>query len=291
MRPDIAPLALLATHAGIGLRAQHHADVIARRPCVGWFEAHSENYFAPGGAQPAALESIRAHYPVALHGVGLSLGSADPLDLGHVTQLARLIRRFEPFIVSEHLSWGALGGLHSNDLLPLPYTEESLHHVAARVRELQDRLGRQVLVENLSSYLEFSGSTLTEWEFLAALAAESGCGLLFDVNNAYVNQCNHGSSAERFIEALPPAIVGEMHLAGHTVNRVDGREIRIDTHGTPVCDEVWRLYGLAARRFPQAPTLIEWDTDIPALEVLAAEAAHADAVARVARGRPDANTG
>jgi hypothetical protein len=282
---------MVATHAGIGLRAQHHADAIARRPRVGWFEAHGENYFAPGGSQPASLESIRAHYPVALHGVGLSLGSADPLDLGHVAQLARLIRRFEPFIVSEHLSWGSLGGLHSNDLLPLPYTEESLRHVAARVRELQDRLGRQVLIENLSSYLQFSGSTLTEWEFLVALAADTGCGLLFDVNNAYVNQCNHGSSAESFIAALPPGIVGEMHLAGHAINRIGGREIRIDTHGTPVCDEVWRLYGLAARRFPHAPTLIEWDTDIPTLEVLVAEAARADVVARDARGRPDAHAG
>jgi hypothetical protein len=264
--------------------------VIACRPQVGWFEAHSENYFAAGGCQPAYLEKVRANYPLALHGVGLSLGSWEPLDAAHVAQLSRLITRYEPCIVSEHLSWGALGGRHTNDLLPLPYTEESLAHVTTKLRELQDRLGRQVLIENLSSYLEFGGSTMTEWDFLAALARDTNCGLLLDINNAYVNQCNHGSSARCFIESLPPQIVGEMHLAGHTINRIGDREFRIDTHGTQVCDEVWELYGLAARRFPSAPTLIEWDTDIPALEVLVAEAARADEVADAARRRPDAAT-
>ncbi|MFO1426449.1 MAG: DUF692 domain-containing protein [Steroidobacteraceae bacterium] len=269
--------------AGIGLRAQHHERILATRPRVGWFEAHPENYFAAGGAAPACLERVRADYPLSLHGVGLSLGSCEPLDLAHVAELARLVRRFEPFVVSEHLSWGAAAGRHGNDLLPLPYTEEALQHVAGRVRELQERLGRQVLIENLSSYLEFGESTLTEWDFLAALVAESGCGLLFDVNNAYVNQCNHGGSAERFIDALPQHAVGELHLAGHSINRIAGREIRIDTHGSQVCEEVWALFRQAVRRFPRAPALIEWDTDIPALEVLVAEAGRADAETTRAR--------
>jgi len=272
----------LPAAAGIGLRAPHHGALLASRPPVGWLEAHSENYFAPGGAQPAILERLRADYPLALHGVGLSIGSSDPLDATHVANLQRMIARFEPALVSEHLSWGAIGGLHLNDLLPLPHSEEALRHVASRVAELQQRLGRQVLIENVSSYLQFEGSTLTEWDFLAALVAESGCALLLDVNNVYVSARNHGFDPRGFIAALPAAAIGEIHLAGHDVHRVDGREIRIDTHAHPVCDEVWSLYAFAIARLGPVPTLVEWDTDIPPLEALVAEAARADAVAREA---------
>ena len=266
--------------AGIGLRAPHHDALLATRPRVGWLEAHAENYFAPGGAQPAILEKLRAEYPVALHGVGLGLGSAGPLDLVHVAQLRRLVERYQPLFVSEHLCWGRVAGSHLNDLLPLPYTEEALVHVAARVDELQQRLGRQVLIENLSSYLQFGASTLTEWEFLAALVQRSGCGLLLDVNNVYVSARNHGFDPRQFLAALPVAAVGEIHLAGHDVEPCGARELLIDTHGREVCDEVWTLYRAALQRFGPVPTLIEWDTDLPALEVLVAEAARADAVRR-----------
>jgi uncharacterized protein (UPF0276 family) len=273
----------LPAAAGIGLRAPHHAALLASRPAVGWLEAHSENYFAEGGAQPAVLERLRADYPLSLHGVGLALGSVDPHDATHLAQLRRMISRFAPALVSEHLCWGAIGGLHLNDLLPLPYTEEALRHVASRVAELQQRLGRQVLIENVSSYLQFTDSTLAEWDFLAALVTETGCGLLLDVNNVYVSACNHGFDPRVFIGALPAAAIGEIHLAGHDVEQVDGREMRIDTHAHAVCDEVWSLYRFALERFGPVPTLIEWDTDIPALEVLVAEAARADAVARAVR--------
>jgi len=270
----------LPAAAGIGLRAPHHDALQAGRPAVGWLEAHSENYFPQGGAQPAILERLRADYPLALHGVGLSIGSADPLDLAHVATLRRMISRFEPALVSEHLCWGSIGGQHLNDLLPLPHSEEALRHVATRVLELQQRLGRQVLIENVSSYLRFEGSTLSEWDFLAALVAETGCGLLLDVNNVHVNARNHGFAARDYIAALPAAAIGEIHLAGHDVRHVGGREIRIDTHGQPVCEDVWALYRFAIATLGPVPTLIEWDTDIPPLERLVAEAARADAEAR-----------
>ncbi len=270
----------LPAAAGIGLRAPHHGDLLASRPAIGWLEAHSENYFPRGGAQPAILERLRADYPLALHGVGLSIGSADPLDAAHVAALQRLIERFEPALVSEHLCWGAIGGQHLNDLLPLPYTEEALRHVAARVSELQHRLGRQVLIENVSSYLQFAGATLTEWEFLSALVAATGCALLLDVNNVYVNARNHGFDPQAFIVALPAAAVAEIHLAGHEVRCVDGVELRVDTHDRPLCDAVWSLYEFALARLGPVPTLVEWDTDLPPLPVLLAEAARADDVAR-----------
>ncbi|HEU4531690.1 MAG TPA: DUF692 domain-containing protein, partial [Steroidobacteraceae bacterium] len=264
--------------AGIGLRAQHHRAIMESRPAVGWLEAHSENYFAPGGPQPHILERIRAEYPLSLHGVGLSLGTIDELDREHLANLKRIVGRFEPALVSEHLSWGAIHGTHFNDLLPLPYTREALAHMVARVVQVQEFLGRQILVENVSSYLQFTGAEMTEWEFLAALARESGCGLLLDVNNVYVNAHNHGLDAHAFIGSLPVGAVQEMHLAGHARNPGDGRDILIDTHGSHVCEEVWSLYEAAVRRFGDVPALIEWDTDIPALDVLVAEAARADSV-------------
>ena len=264
--------------AGIGLRAGHYDAVLDRRPPVGWLEVHSENYFGAGGKPLDYLERIRAHYPLSLHGVGLSIGSTDPLDHRHLAALKRLIQRFEPALVSEHLSWGSVGGRHFNDLLPLPYTEEALDHLAARVSQVQEVLGRQVLIENPSSYLQYVESTIPEWEFLAELARRSGCGVLLDVNNIYVSACNHGFDASAYLRAIPRPAVQEIHLAGFTVNRFDDGEILIDTHNQPVCLAVWTLYRQAVQRFGEIPTLIEWDTDLPELTVLVAEAERADAI-------------
>jgi uncharacterized protein len=267
-----------ALHAGIGLRAIHHREVIARGPAVGWFEAHSENYFARGGMARRVIEAVRQNYPLSLHGVGLSMGSTDPLDATHLAEIVRLTRELHPMLVSEHLSWGSAGGRFTNDLLPLPYTEEALQHMVSRVSQVQDALGRQMLIENVSSYLQFEHSHIDEWDFLAELARRSGCGLLLDVNNVYVSAMNHGFDALRFLNGLPCGVVQEMHLAGHSIHTVGGREIRIDTHNAPVCDDVWALYAAALDRFGPVPTLIEWDTDIPALDVLVAEAHKADRV-------------
>jgi uncharacterized protein (UPF0276 family) len=272
----------LPLRAGIGLRAQHHADIVAHKPAVGWFEAHSENYFAAGGAQRAYLAKIRADYALSLHGVGLSIGSTDPLNGAHLEQIVRLVHDFEPMLVSEHLSWSSVGGRFTNDLLPLPYTEESLRHMITRVRDVQDVLGRQILIENVSSYLQFTCSRIPEWEFLTSLAEESGCGILLDVNNVYVGARNHGFESHAYLRGLPCSAVREIHLAGHTARRIGRHEILIDSHNMPVCDAVWELYAAAVERFSGVPALIEWDADIPALELLVAEAHKADAIAGVA---------
>jgi hypothetical protein len=254
----------------------HHESLVQQRPAVGWIEAHTENYFHDGGPQLIALERARALYPLSLHGVGLGLGSAAPLDREHLGRVKRAIDRFEPALVSEHACWGHSGGEHFNDLLPLPQTEEALRHLASRVREVQDVLGRQILVENLSSYLAFTSSQLTEWEFLSALVEESGCSLLLDVNNIFVNSVNLGLDPLKYIAGVPPAAVQEIHLAGHLRRQVGDRVLLIDDHGSAVCPEVWRLFEAALQRFGPVPTLIEWDTDVPALDVLVAEAALAD---------------
>ncbi len=264
--------------AGIGLRAAHHLDVLAAWPDVAWFEAHSENYFADGGSHVECLSRIAERYPISLHGVGLSLGSTDPLSREHLAHLARAVERFRPRLVSEHLSWSSVGGRFANDLLPLPYTEEALRHVSGRIAQVQDALGRQILIENVSSYLTYRCSTLPEWEFVAGVAAESGCGILLDLNNIFVAAHNHGFACDAYLEGIPVGAVQEFHLAGHTRTVVDGRPMLIDTHAAPVCDAVWALYRRALARFGARPTLIEWDADIPALEVLRAEASKADAV-------------
>ncbi len=273
---------VLPAQAGIGLRAVHHDEFLASPPDVGWVEAHSENYFALGGAQPWFLEQIRSRYPLSLHGVGLSIGSTEPLDVTHLANWRRLIARFEPALVSEHLCWSSAGGVFSNDLLPLPYTREALDHLVSRMSQVQEALGRQMLIENVSSYLEFKSSEMPEWVFVAELAQRAGCGILLDVNNIYVSACNHAFDARQFIDAMPATAIGEIHLAGHSINRIDQRQIRIDTHSTHVCDAVWDLYEYAIHKFGPVPTLIEWDLDIPALPVLAAEAARADRHARLA---------
>jgi uncharacterized protein (UPF0276 family) len=246
---------------------------------VGWVEAHSENYFARGGAQCSYLERIRQFYPLSLHGVGLSIGSTDPLNNAHLRQIGRLIREFEPMLVSEHLSWSSVEGRFTNDLLPLPYTEEALQHMICRVRDVQDYFGRQILIENVSSYLQFNHSSLSEWDFLGQLAAQSGCGILLDINNVYVSAQNHGFDAQQYLTSLPRTAVKEMHLAGHTTRQIGPRQILIDTHNRHVCDPVWELYAFAVCHFGVVPTLIEWDADIPPLEELVAEAHKADRLA------------
>lgn len=262
--------------SGIGLRAEHYDAMLARRPRLGFLEVHSENYFGAGGRPRAVLDALARDYALSLHGVGLSLGSTDALNMAHLARLRALTDRYSPRLVSEHLSWSSVDGRYFHDLLPLPYTEEALGHIAERIERVQDYLGRRILIENLSSYVEYSHSTIPEWEFLTAVAARSGCGILLDVNNIYVSSCNHGFDAAHYLRSIPTHFVGEMHLAGHTVRSTPDGTILIDTHNRPVSAPVWQLFELAARQFADAPALIEWDTDLPALEALLAEAARAD---------------
>lgn len=264
--------------AGIGLRFPHHRAVRDEKPAIGWLEAHPENYMG-GGAPLAHLDAIRRDYPLSLHGVGLSLGSADGLDEQHLGRLERLIARVEPGLVSEHLAWSAIDGRHFADLLPLPLTEEALAVVCRNVGIAQERLKRRLLIENPSTYLRYRHSTIPEWEFMAAIAARTGCGVLCDVNNIFVSACNHGFDPRCYLHALPREPVAEIHLAGHSVRRLDdGRTIRIDDHGSRVCDEVWALYAEAVALFGRVPTLIEWDTRVPPLSVLLDEAARAQTI-------------
>ncbi|MBT6273948.1 MAG: DUF692 domain-containing protein [Chromatiales bacterium] len=266
--------------AGVGLRAEHYQATIDTLPKVGWLEVHGENYFAEGGAPLRYLEALRSEYPLSIHCVGMSLGSVDPLNDAHLFRLKELVQRFEPALVSDHLCWSSIDGQYYNDLLPLPYTEESLEHVAARVREVQDRLGCQLLVENLSSYLTYNHSTIAEWDFLTAVAEYSGCALLLDVNNVYVSAHNHGFDAHQFVTSVPSRHVAEIHVAGHAVNHVDGQDILIDDHASAVCDGVWALLEATIAHIGPKPCLVEWDTDLPDLPVLVAEALRADRVLR-----------
>jgi uncharacterized protein len=261
---------------GIGLRSPHLAEIVESRPAIGWLEVHAENYMG-GGPGLRALERLRADYPISLHGVGLSLGSAEGLDAVHLERLARLVERLDPGLVSEHLSWSIVGGAYLNHLLPLPYTDETLALLCHHVSAAQERLGRRLLIENPSGYLRFRDSPIPEPEFLSELARRTGCGLLCDVNNVFVTCANLGGDPVAWLDAVHPAAVGEMHLAGHAVNDADGRPIRIDDHGSPVCDDVWRLYEHALRRYGSVATLVEWDTDVPPLAVLLGEAAKAEA--------------
>ena len=270
--------------AGIGLRAPHVGELLATRPAVPWLEVHPENYMM-GGAALASLETARRDYPISFHGVGLSLGSAGEIDRRHLERLKTLVDRIEPCLVSEHLSWSTSGGAYLNHLLPLPYTNETLAVVASHIHEVQETLGQSILIENPSSYLRFRHSTIPEPEFLAELARRTGCGLLCDVNNIYVTAWNLGLDAIAYLGALPTATVGEMHLAGHARNDADGQTILIDDHGSRVAPPVWTLYHEALQRFGAVPTLVEWDTDIPELSVLLAEACTADGLLEAARTR------
>ena len=264
----------LPDSAGIGLRGPHVARVSSEKPPVGWLEVHSENYFVDGGPAIAALETIRRDYPVSLHGVGLSLGSADALDAGHLARLKQLIARIDPAAVSEHLCWSHVDGRHLNDLLPLPFSEEALTLLCERIDAVQCALRRTLLVENVSTYVRFDDDAMSEWDFVAAVARRAGCKLLFDVNNIYVNAVNHGFDASVYLAAIPDDAVAEIHLAGFDSTG----SCLIDTHGTRVAAPVWALYRDAIARFGRKPTLIEWDTDIPPLEVLLDEAGQAQSI-------------
>ena len=264
----------IPAQAGIGLRSHHFREILDAPPPVACMETHPENYFGDGGASLRVLERIRSQYQLSFHGVGLSLGSTDPIDHTHLHKLKGLIDHFEPAFVSEHLSWSSVGGRSFNDLLPLPYTQESLDHVCARIDEVQTVLKRPLLIENITRYLTWQDSTMPEGVFMAEAARTTGCGILLDINNVYVNAVNFGLDPLEVLRAIPARAVQEMHLAGF--DRF-GRML-IDTHGQPVYPEVWNLYRWAIHHFGPRPTLIEWDTNLPPLAVLVEQATQADAI-------------
>lgn len=272
-------------NAGIGLKSCHYGEILERLPPLGFLEIHAENYMGVGemgmGGPPHRwLGAIRQAYELSIHGVGLSLGSTGPLDRDHLDALTRLVQRYQPRWVSEHLAWSRADGVYVNDLLPIPYTERSLAHFADHVDETQNRLGRTILIENPSATFAYADSDMGEAEFLAQLVKRTGCGILLDVNNLYVSARNIGLDEHAYLAALPSGAIGEIHLAGHTTRRIDPQtEIRIDDHGSAVCPEVWALYTTATRQLGARPTLIEWDNDIPALDILLAEADRADRAA------------
>ena len=259
---------------GVGLRSEHFPFILADRPSVDWFEAISENFLDTGGRPLQVLEQVRRRAPVALHGVSLSIGSTDPLDLSYLSKLKALADRIEPAIVSDHLCWTGVEGENLHDLLPLPFTEEAIRHITGRVQRVQEILGRPVLLENVSSYVAYQHSTMPEWQFLTAVARRSGCGILLDLNNVYVNSVNHGFNPMEYLRGIPGELVGQFHLAGHTHRG----ELLFDTHSRPVIEPVWDLYREALKLYGPVPTLIEWDEDIPPFEYLAAEATQARAI-------------
>jgi uncharacterized protein (UPF0276 family) len=273
----MAVAADIPARAGVGLKARHYEDILGQRPDIGWFEAHAENYMGAGGPPHHYLEAICRDYPLSLHGVGLSIGGDGPLDEAHLGRLKGLNERYEPGLVSEHLAWSSHGGVFFNDLLPLPYTPEAVVRVSEHIDRLQAVLRRRILLENPSTYVAFEGSEMDEIEFLKAVAARSGCGLLLDVNNALVSATNQDGNAEAYIDAFPMALVGEIHLAGHARDRDDaGALLLIDAHDRKVDDRVWTLYARAIARGGAKPTLIEWDNAVPAWKTLFAEARTAE---------------
>lgn len=274
------PFKTLPTTSGVSLKPKHYRTILDQSPRIGWFEVHPENYMGAGGAPHNYLSQIRSHYPLSMHGVGMSLGSADGLDKDHLQALAALVKRYEPEQVSEHLAWSHYNGVFLNDLLPLPYNDESLAVVVENIDRVQEALGRPILVENPSTYIDFNNNTCSEPEFLKELTCRSGCGLLLDINNVYVSARNQGFDPASYLSQIPTHTVGEIHLAGHSVQAIDGVEVRIDDHGSPVKDPVWQLHELALKCLGRpVPVLIEWDTDVPDLEVLLAEAEKADSIA------------
>jgi len=266
----------IPARAGIGLRSPHYQAILTSLPDIAWLEVHSENYFHTGSNAKRILTDIRNHYPISLHGVGLSLGSTDPLDITHLKKLKNLISDIAPALVSEHLAWISVDQRYFNDLLPLPYTEEALQHLVGRINTVQDYLQRPILIENISSYLQYKHSTIPEWEFLTAVAAQSGCQLLLDINNIYVNSCNHQFDPFVYLSNIPQATIAEIHLAGFSRQSVNAQEILIDTHDQPIAAAVWELYQHAITRYGNKPTLIEWDSNIPSLQTLLNEAGKAN---------------
>jgi uncharacterized protein (UPF0276 family) len=260
---------------GVGLRTTHYSEILETAPAVDWFEVISENYMVAGGRPLHIMEKVRERYPIALHGVSLSIGSTDPLNLDYLRQLERLAQRFQPAWISDHLCWTSVGGHNAHDLLPLPYTSEALAHVVERVRRVQDLLGRRILLENVSTYLEFAHSAMPEWEFLAQVAVQADCGILLDVNNIFVSAFNHGFSAVEYLHAIPVERVHQFHLAGYS----DKGTFLHDTHDHPVAAAVWDLYAHAVRRCGRVSTLIEWDDQIPPFAAVHAQALQAQRIA------------
>jgi uncharacterized protein (UPF0276 family) len=272
---------------GLGLRAQHYQEILDSAPAVDWFEALTENYLVPGGKPLHYLEAVRARYPVVLHGVSLSIGSSDPLNRGYLAQLRNLADRIEPAWISDHLCWTGLNGRNLHDLLPLPYTEEAVVHVSDRIQAVQDYLGCRLLIENVSSYLAYTDSCMSEWEFLSAVAGRADCLILLDVNNVYVSGFNHDFDPHDYLRGVPAERVQQFHIAGH---RNHGDYI-VDTHDEPVIDPVWRLYAEACRRFGAVSTLIERDDNIPPLSELLDELAHARRIAAGVSGESPERAG
>jgi uncharacterized protein (UPF0276 family) len=262
---------------GLGLRTDHYTTILDTRPSIDWFEIISENFLIPGGKPLYYLDQIRELYPMVMHGVSLSIGSSDPLNWDYLKQLKHLAQRVKPAWISDHLCWTGVNKLNMHDLLPLPYTEEAIRHVAQRVREVQDFLGRQILLENVSSYLTYKDSEFTEWDFLRTIAEEANCLILLDINNIYVSGFNHGFNPVEYIEGIPIERVKQFHLAGHTNN---GDHI-IDTHDAPVIEEVWQLYAIAVKRFGKVATMIERDDNIPPLDELLLELEKAKDIAKI----------
>ncbi|UVF21516.1 DUF692 domain-containing protein [Microvirga terrae] len=270
-------LGVLPARAGLGLKPRHYGEILQALPPVGFFEVHAENYMGDGGPPHRYLERIRAHYPLSVHGVGLSIGGDQPLDKTHLARLRRLIERYEPESFSEHLAWSTHDTVFLNDLLPVPYDGPTLRRVCEHVDEVQETLGRRMLLENPSTYIAFEQSDMSEIDFLREIACRAGCGLLLDVNNVFVSATNHAYDATAYLDAFPVEYVGEIHLAGFVEDQGDtGDRLLIDAHGTPVADIVWRLFELTLRRTGPVATLIEWDNDVPAFPTLMTEARKAD---------------
>jgi uncharacterized protein (UPF0276 family) len=268
---------LSALGVGVGFKAEHFDPIVETRPELGFFEVHAENYMGAGGPPHRRLDAIRERYPLSLHGVGLSIGSPGPLDRAHLQRLSAVARRFEPVLVSEHLAWSTHDGAFFNDLLPLPYTSETVGQVADHIDEVQSALGRTMLLENPSTYVGFVESTMAETDFLREIARRTGCGLLLDVNNVFVSATNQGYDPHRYLADFPLQAVGEVHLAGYAEDHDDaGLPLLIDAHNSPVRDPVWSLYAAAIRRLGSIPTLIEWDNDVPAWPALLSEARRAE---------------
>lgn len=263
---------------GVGLRHPHHDFFVCNTPNVGWLEVHSENFFQPTFEAYKTLLTLRRNYSISCHGVGLSLGSSDPININHLSKLKQLVDNIDPLFISDHLSWSSINGQYFNDLLPLPYTEESLDIFCKNVDITQNFLKRQILVENPSSYLSFHHSTIPEWEFLNNVVQRTGCGLLLDLNNVYVNAFNHSFDVWQYLDAIHPSSVNEIHLAGFTVNPLAEGEIWIDTHNKPVCAEVWSIFEQWITLHGPRHTLIEWDNDIPTPDILLGEAAKANCI-------------
>jgi len=278
-KPAVFAADPIPARAGVGLKAEHYADILQNRPDIGWFEVHPENYMGAGGPPHAYLTRIRELYPLSLHGVGLSIGSDGPLDQDHLARVKALIDRYQPGMFSEHLAWSTHDDVYFNDLLPLPYTQATLQRVCEHIDEIQAATGRQMLLENPSTYVAFAQSEMSEIEFLSEIARRTGCGLLLDVNNVYVGATNHDYDPAAYIDAFPVEHVGEIHLGGHAEQEDDaGQPLLIDDHGHDVDEVVWTLYRRLIARCGRCPTLVEWDNDVPEWPTLFAEAQAAERI-------------